>query len=596
MTEQHTGDPYGDRPAPSPWGPQYQSQPGQPMDPSYQSQPSAGMWPNPPAGDPQSPYGQQIPQGHPQFPPPPGQPVDPRYQQQPMQPPPPGYSPQPPQGYAQAPQGYAQAPYQSQVSAPYPQQMPPEYAQPPYAQQGPPEYAQPQYAQQGPPGYPQQAGPEGPAKKKGKTTLLVALGLVVLLAAGGGTAWFVARGGPGGGGGASAGGTAWDVPLPNAGSGDFTSGYAYGTWMTDTAVIRAQRDGVLAYDLKSGARAWGIPSPGEELCGATPELKDGKGAVAYGASGLCDHLTGLDTATGKLTWKIKIPAEKSKLANARTVPRIMSAGGMAILYVDRALYGYRLSDGHGVWGLKSDATCSVKDVNANGNSVAVLLTCYNSSSSTNVAVLDAATGKLVRKHEIGDVGLMGAVLSAEPTIIGREESDGNVFAVLDSKPEKSVEIKAGKVDMLAMNRVAYIDGALEQRRYAVHGNRLYLATFAENVPGKMRSEDKALAFDLTTGKQLWQSSGTHDTRLTYVRADDRGLLALEAGDRRDLAPRLVRLDAATGAATSVAELPQKYGTDGEGARVFERNGTVVIVPWTSVATKFSVICVDTKED
>ncbi|WP_066950510.1 outer membrane protein assembly factor BamB family protein [Microtetraspora fusca] len=496
--------------------------------------------------------------------------MDPRYyEQQSAQPPPPGYPPQPPQGYAQAP----------------------------YQQQPPTGYPQPPYAQQGAPGYPQQAGPEQPAKKKGKTTLLVALGLVVLLAVGGGTAWLVARDGSGGGGGASAGGATWDVPLPKAGSFDFTSGYAYGTWMTDTTVIRAQRDGVLAYNLKSGARAWGIPSPGEELCGATPELTDGKGAVAYGASGLCDHLTGLDTTTGKLTWKIKIAAEKSRLANVHVVPRIMSAGGMAILYVDRALYGYRLSDGRRAWGLKSDTTCSVKDVNANGDRVAVLLTCYTASgSSTNVAVLDPATGKLVKKYEIGDVGLMGSVLSAEPTIIRREEGDGNVFTVLDGKAGKPVEIKTGDVDMLAMNKVAFIDGVLEQRRYVVHGDRLYLATFAENVPGKARSEDKALAFDLTTGKQVWQSSGTQDTKLTYVRADERGLLALEVGDRRDLAPRLVRLDAATGAATAVAELPQKYGTDGEGARVFERNGTVVIVPWTSVATNFAVICVDTKDD
>ncbi|WP_433414443.1 PQQ-binding-like beta-propeller repeat protein [Microtetraspora malaysiensis] len=525
--------------------------------------------------------------------------MDPRYQQQPMQPPPPGYSPQPPQGYAQPPyQQQATAPYPQQATASYPQQ-----ATAPYPQQPPPGYAQPPYTQQGPFGYPQQegpagpAGPEGPAKKKGKTTLFVALGLVVLLAAGGGTAWLVAKGGPGGGGGASAGGTAWDVPLPNAGSGDFTSGYAYGTWMTDTAVIRAQRDGVLAYNLKSGARAWGIPSPGEELCGATPELTEGKGAIAYGTSGLCDHLTGLDAATGKLTWKVKIPAEKSRLANSRTVPRIMSAGGMAILYVDRALYGYRLSDGRRTWGLKSDAACGAKDVNANGDRVAVLLRCYTGGgSSTRVMTLDPVTGKLVREHKIGDVGLMGSVLSAVPTIIQREEGGGNVFTVLDDKGGNPVEIKTGHVDMLAMNRVAFIDGAFELRRYAVHGNRLYLATFAQNVPGQMRSADKALAFDLTTGKQLWQSSGTHATKLNYVRADDRGLLALEAGDRRDLAPRLVRLDAATGAATSVAELPQKYGTDGDGARVFERNGTVVIVPWTSVATKFSVICVDTKGD
>ncbi|WP_157530680.1 outer membrane protein assembly factor BamB family protein [Microtetraspora niveoalba] len=623
MSEQHTGDPYGDRPAPPPWGPPYAGQQGDPADPrsshSQPGQPADGRpaYPQPgqPTGQPTGPYAAyQSP-----FPQPPGQSMgaEPSYPQgtadprqtppgQPWQPYPqqPGYpqqgvhpqqSPpqQPPYGHPQ--NAYPQQPPYGHPQQPYPQQVAGQ-AQPPYPQQ-----TLPAYPQQAPPGYPPQPTPSRPPRGKGMTALFVALGLAVLLAVGGGTAWFVARGGSdasgdaGGAAGGGAGGT-WDVPLPNANSMDFTSGFAYAGWLTDSAVVRAQRDGLLAYDLKSGSRAWGIPTPGEELCGATPELTGGKGAIAYGTAHLCDHLAGLDTATGKLTWKIKIPAEKPRLANSRLVPRIMSAGGMAVLYVGDGLYAYRLSDGRRVWGVKADLGCSFKDVNANGDQVAVLMTCYVKGQSTVVAVVDAATGKGVWSRKIGDVGLMGSVLSADPTIIRREEGDGNVFTVLDGKAGKPVEIKTGKVDMLAMNTVAFIDGVLEQRRYAVHGGRLYLATFPENVPGKLRSVNKALAFDLATGKQVWQSSGTQDTMLTYVRADDQGLLALEVGDRRDLAPRLIRLDAATGAAKEVAELPQKYGTDGERARVFERDGAVMIMPWTSVATKFAVIHVNTKED
>ncbi|MEQ4725108.1 hypothetical protein [Nonomuraea sp. B19D2] len=50
----------------------------------------------------------------------------------------------------------------------------------------------------------------------------------------------------------------------------------------------------------------------------------------------------------------------------------------------------------------------------------------------------------------------------------------------------------------------------------------------------------------------------------------------------------------TGKATALASLPQKYGTDGQDAQVFERNGAVVIVPWTSVTAKYAITYVNTK--
>ncbi|MBX6384602.1 MAG: hypothetical protein IRZ07_16815, partial [Microbispora sp.] len=160
---------------------------------------------------------------------------------------------------------------------------------------------------------------------------------------------------------------------------------------------------------------------------------------------------------------------------------------------------------------------------------------------------------------------------------------------------KVSEFTTGKLDLAPLNSAPSVHGMFEQRRFLANGDRLYLATYPEEVWGKLRERDKVLAFDLKTGKQLWESSGTQPTKLTFIRADDRGVLALEVGDRRDLAPRLVRLDAATGKAAEVAQLPQKYGTDGDAARVFERNGAVVIVPWTSVGVKHAVICVNTKE-
>ncbi|MFI7424844.1 PQQ-binding-like beta-propeller repeat protein [Nonomuraea sp. NPDC049684] len=441
--------------------------------------------------------------------------------------------------------------------------------------------------------------PQSP-RPKWKTALLATGAAVVLLSVSTGTAWFVATTGTTGGGltafgGGSSDGAEWDVPLPNAGSGDFTTALAFGSWLTDKVIIRAQKDGVLAYDLTSGKRSWGIPSPGAQLCGATPDLSAGKAAIAYGSSSSCDHLAGIDATTGKLTWKIKIPAEKSTLANSINVPRIMSADGVAVTELDDAVAAYRLTDGHKLWGLTAspDDGCHIKDINTAATRVAVILDC-TFRGGTRLQYLDPKTGKITKQATLGQLSLMTSLLSASPAIIRSESGGQNTFTVYSDAATKVTEIKTPEVDMLAMNTVAMVDGLFEQHRYTIHDDRLYLATFPQNVPQSMRSRNKALAYDLKTGKQLWESSGTQDTILTYIRADDQGLLALETGDRRDLAPRLVRLDAATGKATELATLPQKYGTEAEKARVFERNGVVITVPWTSVATRYAVTYVNTK--
>ncbi|MGV9770618.1 outer membrane protein assembly factor BamB family protein [Streptosporangium sp. NPDC003464] len=563
MTDQHNGNPYGGQPAPDRlpnWGQPVQGSPGHGRPPSGGPAHGPGNG-QPPLGQPaHGPgYGQPSP-GQPVYGPP-GQ-GGPAYGR-------PGpWTPGPP-GPAPHPQGYPSGP-------PYPYQQP--HPQQPGGWDAPPP-------------------PPPPQRKKGHTALFVALGLVVLLAVGAGTAWFVAGTGPGAGqdGGQSVGPAAaeqWSVPLVNADSTDFTSGLAFAAWLTDTTVVRAQRDGLLAYDLKTGKRAWGVPSPGEQLCGATAELAAGKGAVAYGSARLCDHLAGVDTAKGQITWKVKIPAEKSTLSDMLAAPKVMNAAGMAVVAVDETVYGYRLSDGARQWTAAPPEGCHLDDVNAAATRVVLILDCAFNGTSNRVEVLDPESGRPVKRYPLGELGLGPKVLSADPVIVHVEKGGQSTFTAFDDNGGK-VDIRTGHVDLLAMNKVAFFDGMAEQRRYAVHGDRLYLATFPENVPGELRSRNTAVSFDLKTGKQLWESSGTQNTKLTYIRADDKGLLALEVGDRRDLAPRLVRLDAGTGKATVIAGLPQEFGTEGDNARVFERGGAVIIVPWTSVATKNAVSYVTT---
>ncbi len=610
MTDQHHGHQHGGRPAdvPPPNGGQPPYSPpngGQPPHgPSYGGQPPHGPS-----------YGGQPAYGPPNSGPPPYGPLNDGR---------PAHSP--PNQSTQGPPAYGPATHGGPASGP-PNQAPPPYGPPAGPATGPaygppagPAYGSPAGSATGP-SYGPPAGPAGqtapsspqppyphhpsgppyphhpqPPQGRARTALFVVLGLVVLLAVGTGTAWFVATTGQPGSaqtaqedtpnGEAKALGQ-WAVPLTNAGSTDFTTGLAFAAWLTDTVIIRAQKDGLLAYDLDDGKRAWGVPSPGEQLCGATAELASGKGAVAYGSAGVCDHLAGVDAAKGRLTWKIDIPAEKSSLSNTLAAPQVMAAGDMVVVSVDETVYGYRLSDGGRQWTVAPPEGCHLEDAHAAAAHVVVIYDCAFGGTSNRVELLDPHSGKPVKRYPMDELGLGPSVLSADPVIVHVERGGEDTFVAFDGQGRK-VEVRAGHVDMLTMNKVAMFDGMAEEYRYAVHQDRLYLATFPENVPNELRSRNTALAFDLKTGRRLWESSGTNATKLTFVRADDKGLLALEVGDRRDLAPRLVRLDAASGKATPVATLPQEFGTEGDNAKVFERGGGVLIVPWTSVATKNAV--------
>ncbi|MEV4221190.1 PQQ-binding-like beta-propeller repeat protein [Nonomuraea sp. NPDC049725] len=450
--------------------------------------------------------------------------------------------------------------------------------------------------------------PQQPPRRKGKTALIATFSALALLGTGGGIAWYVTQSGtpnpvaatspdpqkPEEPKKAEPGVPEWSVPLAGHGTMDFTAGMAFASWLTDTTVIRAQKDAVLAYALNTGKQAWNLPAPGKQLCGATPELSENAAAIAYMTDGRCDQLAGLDAATGKLTWKTGISSEKSSLSGSLTVPTIMSTANMAVVQVDDTLTSYRLSDGGNAWTWSPRKGCYLKDANSAPDRVVVLLDC-DGGKRNSVQVLHPATGRVAGKYPIGDIPLMNGVLSAKPIVIHRKARSGDVFTVYASTGKVS-EFNAGSADMRTLNSVALVRGGHERRSYAVHGDRLYLATKLEHLPkdgGGYRN--KALAFDLKTGRRLWQSTGTSKTTLSFIRADEQGLLALEVGDWRELAPRLVRFDPATGKAQELATLPLKYGTEADRGQVYERDGAVIIVPWTSVVSKNAVSYIDTNQ-
>ncbi|MGV9776502.1 outer membrane protein assembly factor BamB family protein [Streptosporangium sp. NPDC003464] len=613
MTDPHNLPPQGyPQPHQVPPGPQPHPQAGQPYPQGAQPHPQGAPGPQPyPQGPQPYPQGQQQPYPQGQQPyqggqhQPPGtagpqpypQTVQPYPQAAPPHPPG-GQHPQGPQTYPQGAPGQQPYPQTEQPYLPggqypqgpqaYPQGAPGPQPHPPGQQQPYPPGAQP-YPPSQPPGQHGGRPEQPPAKRRtGRTVLFVALGLVLLAGLGGGTAWVVS----GGFGGSGGGDGDWQVPFTTADTEVIgtDNSIAFGAWVSETAAIRVQKDGVLAYDLKTGKRVWGTPSPGEQLCAATPEITGGKGAFAYGTTKVCDRLAGVDAKTGKVLWKVRIPGPASQDDRTRSLraPGLTLAGDLAVVRTDKEVSAYRLSDGKKEWTSKASEVCTVIDVVASPKQVVANLNCYQGGDS--VVVLDGKTGALKGEHRItDDDGGPEHLLSADPVVAAWAGGDKSDILVLDDKGKKLREFDTGtKADLLRLNDTIYIDGGYKEFRALVRGGVLYMATFPENTEGGGISRDEVLAFDLASGRQLWKSSGTGANMLTFVDADDKGALVMEAGGRNEPVPRLTRLDPATGKATPVADLWQKAGGESSQARVRYRNGTLVIMPFEKIAAQYAI--------
>lgn len=541
-----------------------------------------------------------------------------------------GVSEQPTSGIPGVPGQPGAYPYHG-PGQPYPYPYPVVPAQPgAYPYPGPPQPGMPgqppgghpiQPGYPGPAGYPVQPGqspagypgqpvgypgwrpvpgaiPPAPAApgRRGRTIALVAGALVVLLLVGTGVAFAVARFVRSRDDNNDAAGMriAWTVDY--ATSSDATNsdaGDMFAAWLTDQAVVRVQPDGVLAYQLTDGAEAWGVPAPdGTTICAATRVLADGFGAVAYGTDTRCDTVSGVDARSGKLTWTFKVVMPARSARGPLLAPRLRIAGPTLLVQAGNRLTGLGMTNGVKHWSLISSPGCTLADVTAGAE---LMFTAESCSDGALLSSMDPLTGR-ERWHRTdrtgpGDSGLR-QFLTAEPLVVNGVADEP--YRVLGERGEQLSVLDPAKIgvrlNQLPLNRSTAVEG-VQMYPYLAEPGVLYFETFPENVSGKMRQQNQIVAVDPATGSKKWISTGHHDCAVRLIRVDEAGVLAWEVGDRRDQAPRLVRIARDSGRVTVVGVAPKSAGTVGDGAEILEQNGTVVIVPWdqTSVGKAITVL-------
>ncbi|WP_405810603.1 PQQ-like beta-propeller repeat protein [Streptomyces sp. NBC_01520] len=532
------------------------------------------------------PPGQQPPQGG--F----GAPYDP-----PQGPPPAGpaygYPPASPSyGYPPA-QGAPQGPYTPQPG-PYGQQQPGPYAQQPgpYGQQQPGPYAQ----QPGPQGYPQQApygaGSPPPApggsgsgagrgQFRGRSGLVIGAVLAVLLVAVGGVRLAMSGDGsdakpvagkgsadPSGSGSGKddgkdekiAGPTAAElnaarkpgeakvlwlrengVDLPQYGE------EAYGPWFAGDTVVKAMYRTVSGYAQSDGAQKWTLALP-TDLC-AAPTLPTDDGKIVVGIEDNvseqeadCSVLQMIDLRTGKAGWKKTV--DRTDIQDGLSHVAMSVSGDTVTFGRTGNTDAFRISDGTKLFGKRKDV-CQPFAFTSGPRTIAAVSCQVEPADPVRQQVqeVDPVTGKPLWTYRAKDGWKVAHVYSARPVVISLKKDEEWAVVILNDDGTYRSQLVGGTEDYAvrcgedSVESGSNLDGCAG---VTADADKLYLATLPKVT--KKSSINKVVAFDLATGRSVWDVTGPEDHLLLPLRMEGDDVLVRvepsyrEAGSFATLAP------------------------------------------------------------
>jgi outer membrane protein assembly factor BamB len=426
--------------------------------------------------------------------------------------------------------------------------------------------------------HPAQHCPPVPAPAPRRRTGVYAALAVVLAMIGAGTAVVVARfvGGSAQGGSGMA--VAWSLPY----SGEYNvadrdTERLHASWLVGDAVIRAQSDGVIAYAVADGAQLWGLPVPaGKTVCTASLTAPTGVALIAYGAAKGCDTVAGVDLTTGALTFSAKIAVPEVTGRQTPEPPMINQAdGGIAVVRAEKVITGFDLATGRTRWTRRAEKGCYLQDdLGTTGDTTLISQGCGYRTPDRLIA-LNAATGAVRWNTPLPTGRLTTEIISARPAVIKMITAAEGTYVSFDDHGVKLAEIPEKVDGMLLDNREIGLELRKGQPRYRMWavGTTLFTPVLTKGDS----DEGQVAAFDLTTGKLRWRSTG-HRSDFVLVRADEQEVLGFEQGGYK-IKPRLARIAPDTGHVSTVreaaaADLPMISSN----ADLWERDGLLLVLP------------------
>ncbi|WP_344530144.1 PQQ-binding-like beta-propeller repeat protein, partial [Streptomyces rectiviolaceus] len=342
-----------------------------------------------------------------------------------------------------------------------------------------------------------------------------------------------------------------------------------GVWLTDKALIRANEDGVRAFEPVTGKVLWTAKPPkrGLKPCAmARTATEDGsRGAVVYGPDPDfkkgCDQLAVLDLTNGDTAWSKSLTVKNPPSPKAWT--RIGIAGGNVVVLTAADEAGYAVDDGERRWRRPYFAKgCVLQDALVGRATVVESASCgADTRRRVRVREIDARDGSVRWVTQLPDDVTGMTLATAEPVsaMLFVEDSKDLPLQTFDAKGRPGKPL-AGKQPFGTVTTSGFGSAHAGPK-----GWRDVVVT-----PYYNKEDFGVLAVDAATGAVRWRRPHTDGTSAMILGVDDGGVLVVD-GDKTEgfsREARLQRLGLDDGDVTS-------GGTIGK-ARDFGSGATVVV--------------------
>ena len=285
-----------------------------------------------------------------------------------------------------------------------------------------------------------------------------------------------------------------------------------GMWfLGDAVVVGDARLGLRAYDHRTGKQLWELerPESAGELCGMSPTIASGTGAVAFDAGGdNCGVLAAVETDTGEVLWARRTEdrgsAQELVEINSETV--VTTAGGYTRAYDVRTGEERIVPQARG-------RHCGTY-LAPSRRYIIVTSSCSDATPRHQLSVMEAWTGD-------DDVWRF----PNENLNISRVLSDDPLTAVFEHEDESLEVLVFTDKDHVNANRILHrlkLTGPLSAVQI---GSAPAYVTEDAVLVAEHRGGNRQIAVDLKTGKVLWRSPEGQQRLLGMDSTSDTVLIA-----------------------------------------------------------------------
>ncbi|NUR63804.1 MAG: PQQ-binding-like beta-propeller repeat protein [Catenulispora sp.] len=338
-----------------------------------------------------------------------------------------------------------------------------------------------------------------------------------------------------------------------------------GSWLVnDHAVVRADATGLQAYDTETGRGLWlyTVPDAGSAICDASASPQGKIGVIRYGVKDNCTTVAAIDAENGHVLWTAPIPGGTGN-------PTITVGDDMVAGSAGNVVTVWNIGDGKKLWDDdlgKANPPCRLIQSAVQATSAALLADC---GKGPTVLMKDAHTGADHWQTPLPPDGAPNAhhafLQAAAPTIVHIDATPDGAPAIdhyyfVDDKGQLQATIEGtgpfGKLEP----RV----GPKAHQLSHLTGNTWIEPTAAKDPATGNAPAAGLVAFDVTTGKQLWQAPPLAGAPAAVVALNDDRTLVLDGGTADGPGARLLDFTTANGAAAD-PPIKDPLGPDWAGA-------------------------------